>query len=355
MAIADTLSFASLNKRDKRKRNYNHEAHHDVATKTPTSPLGCRIKQPLILAIADTPTSFASLHKREKRTRNYNHETHHDAATKTPTSPLGCRIKQLLAIADAPTSFASLDKREKRTRNYNHETDHDVPTKTPTSPLGCRIKQPLAIVDAPTSFASLDKREKRTRNYNHERQNDAATKTPTSSPGCSFKQPQHESPPSRPSCTSCQTHQDDPACFKCFVASRSLFDGLQQQDSHKNGHKDDSNKISQKNSHASPFASAFASLDKCDETKRNQHHEVCDVATKTQTSLGRGIELEVQPESPPSHHSCTSCQTQGDATCFKCFVAAANLFVGLQQFRNKTGCKYDYNKTFEKEGYASFY
>jgi hypothetical protein len=129
-----------------------------------------------------------------------------------------------------------------------------------------------------------------------------------------------------------------------------LFDGLQQQDSHKNGHKDDSNKISQENSHDSP------SLDKCDETKRNQQHEVCDVATKTQTSLGRGIELEVQPESPPSRRSCTeSCQTQGDPTCFKCLVAAANLFVGLQQFRNKSGCKYEYNKTLEKEGYASFY
>ena len=203
---------------------------------------------PFAMAIANA-SSFASLNKRDKRKRNYNHEAHHDVASKTPTSPLGCSVKQPLAIDDAP-SFASLHKREKRMRNYHHETHHDAATKTPTSPLGCRFKQPLAIVGAPTSFASLDK---------------------------------------------------------------------------------------------------------CDETKRNQHHEVCDEATKTETSLGQGIELEVQPESPPSRRSCTSCQTQGDATCFKCFVAAADLFAGLQQFCNKSGCKYDYNKTFEKETYASFY
>ena len=299
------------------------------------------------MTIADA-SSFASLNKREKRKRNYSHETH-DVATKTPTSSLGCSIKQPLPIAVA-SSFASLQKREKRKRNYSPET-HDVATKTPTSSLGCNFKQPLPIADAP-SFASLQKREKKKRNYSPET-HDAATKTPTSSLGCSFKQPQLESPPSQ-SCTSCQI-QDDPTSFKYSVASSSLVVGLQQQDSNESGHKYDSNKILRKNSlGTTAYPSSFASLRKREKRMRRHRYEICDVATNTQTSLRRGIELEVQHESPPSR-SCTSCQTQYDPTCFKCFVVSGNLFAGLQEISTKSGCKYDYNKTFEKEGYTSFY
>ena len=83
--------------------------------------------------------------------------------------------------------------------------------------------------------------------------------------------------------------------------------------------------------------------------KKIHRHEICDVATKTQTSLGCEIELEVQHESP-LNRSCTSCQTQNDPACFKCFVASRNLFIGLQQQQdsNKNASKCDSKKALRK-------
>ena len=424
-------SFASLKKREKRQRNYSPETH-DAATKTATSSLGCRLEQPpheapVSQTLVDASSSFASLERREKRKRSFTQETH-DAATTTPTSSLGCRFKQppvSQTLADAFSSFASLEKREKRKRRCTYET-HDAATKTPTSSLGCGFKRPPC--DASSSFASLERREKRKRSCTYET-HDVATKTPKSSLGCSFKQAPHE-PPVTQSCTLCQT-QDHPACFKCFVASGNLFAGLRQKHesstNKSSGHKYDFvNKTLRKNARRAASASSFASLSKrTRRTRKHRHqelcdvvattktqtspgsgvklHEVCDAATmktqtspeqgfklreiddaattktqtspesgvklheisdaettKTQTSPGSGFKLEVQHESPPPpSRSCTLCQTQHDPTCFKCFVASGNLFAGLQQYSNKfilSSCKSDYNKTlFGKEAYASFY
>lgn len=197
------------------------------------------MRQPTLLLHMSTTTtavyasSFASLNKRDKRKRNYDQGTR-DVATKAPGS-LGRGSKQSQQETSPPSHKRLLVESRHNSNKSSSKYDNKSSVKYD--------KRSFRNKGYASSFASLNKREQRKRKQHHRDLSDVATQSsPSLARGCKR--------PLSGSSTLCLAQDDDPKCFKCFVASRNLFVALQQY-SGISGHEYKCNKTFRRENYAS--------------------------------------------------------------------------------------------------------